>query len=380
MRRRTQLSGARRLGIVGLAALALGVPGASAVPSVGTTQQAVPSVGSLTVSLAATSGVFAQPFVAQSQGFFRKAGLTVNLQYNTGAATLNNVASGQSDLGMSGTAGPLLMARQGRLTTIVYTHAAGASGGVLVGGKSVTSIQQINGKRIGTLGIGTSTYGFATIYKRKFNLNSDIVPYADNPTIAAALASDQIGAATGAYDNYASLIASGNAHILVDTRTRKQRVAAGLGPDYAEGAVYGLRDNIKDKERAVVAYVWALEQARHWIKDHTDQQVANELRKNPAFAELFSPEVALNSVKAARGYIAPTGGRIPAATWATGALDFYAQWGIPGFSASDPLFKYSERVNMGYLNRALRRDANYKLYPFCKKGQRSTPTRPCRRF
>lgn len=371
MRRVRHLGRARLTVVIGIAVVSLGIG------SVGAAAPTTPSAsnGSLTIALGAANPVFALPYLAQSLGYFKKAGLSVSFMENAGANTTNYVVSGQADLGMLGVAGPLLAAKAGKDTVIIYTHAAGGSGGVLVGSKSVTSISQVRGKRIGAIGIGSSTYGFANIYNQKFKLGGDIVPYADLPTVAAALASDQIAAATGAYDSYASVIAAGNAHLLVDTRTAKTRKAAGV-PDYPEGAIFGLRPDIVSKQASIVAFIWALNQAHNWLNHHSDSQVAAELAKNTVFTTI--PLTLLTSeVGWDRGYISPTGGRVPAATWKD-ALAFYGQWGVPGFDPSSPVFAYNQRINMGYLNAALRRGSNFKLLPMCKHGQHSTAKHPCR--
>ena len=374
------LARARWLAVAGVAlvALTVGVSPASSRPSASTgpaAQSATP-LGTLTVALGASNPVFALPYIAQSRGYLRKAGLEVKYIENAGAGVTNMVASGQADLGMLGIAAPLLMSRQGRLTTIVYTHAAGGSGGMLVGGKDVTTIQQLRGKRIASIGIGSSTYGFANIYNEKYNLNANIVPYPDNNTAGAALASGQVAAGTGPYDAFAAQITAGNAHILIDTRTQAERTKAGV-PNYPEGAVFGLRDTIKEKQRPVVAYVWALNQALAWMRPRSDREVATELLKSEIFRTTFrTVETLTPLVNSLRGYVAPTAGRISAASWPA-ALNFYAKWGVPGFTASDPLFRYIERVNMGYLNYSLRRDANFKYMPKCKKGQKSTAKKPC---
>jgi hypothetical protein len=248
---------------------------------------------------------------------------------------------------------------------------------VLIGGKGVTSIQQLAGRRIGATGIGSSIHGFARIYNKRYNLNADITVFANAGILAAAVLSGQVAGAVGSYAGFSRQIAAGDFTVLVDTRTAQGRAAAGV-KNFPEGAVFGLTDRVVPKRKQLVAFIWAFEQARQWLAKASDTQVASELFKSSIF-QTWDRAALAAAVGEAKGYVAPSGGRIPATGWRD-ALAFYGEWGVPGFDTSDPEFRYNRRVNMGYLNYALKRDATYKLLPLCKKGTKSTPTRPCRRF
>ncbi len=74
----------------------------------------------LSVGTAAALTNFSDIYVAESRGYFKQAGLKVNIQTGVGANGLNEVVSGQLDLLMFGVGQALLPVSSGQDTVIVY--------------------------------------------------------------------------------------------------------------------------------------------------------------------------------------------------------------------------------------------------------------------
>lgn len=304
---------------------------------------------SLTVAVATARPVFGQPYIAETTGCFKKEGVDVKILDTTGSNTTTLVASGQADLGMLGAGAPLILAKQGKPTTIVYAHAGGGAGAVLVGGKDVKSIDDIKGKRIGVLGQGSSTYGFAVKYDKDLGLDADLVPLTDAASITAGLGSGRIAAATGSLTDYRPLVDKGVATVLIDPADPAQKKKY-VGADYPEGATFGITDNLQSKKSAVQKVLKCYVEAGQFVKDHSDQEVAAELRKSDVFKAIPEADLA-KAVAIDRTFLAPNGGNISNSNWDYG-LTQYGTWGIDGFDAKDPTYSYDKRVDMSYLDAA----------------------------
>jgi NitT/TauT family transport system substrate-binding protein len=346
----------RRAGLVAVVAAvaAFGVAiagcGSSAKNATSTGGSAKAKPQTVTIAVSADTEVFAQPFIAQALGYFKQAGVNVKLLDNTGSNTLNYIASGQADLGMIAAGSPLLMAAQGKDSQIIYSPQSGAAGGMLVGGPGVTSIEALKGKRIGTLAPGSSMYGYGVVYDNKFGLNADIVPFQTVSSLAGAVASGQVMAGTGPWAAYSALLSKGRAHILIDTRQSAGRHKV-LGPDYPEGAVFGIASNLKSKSGAIVKVLTGFNQALRYIRKSTPQQIADTLHTQSGFQATPAAELT-GDVKNSLGYIGIDDGAISAKTWSY-ALTQYAHWGLGNFDPKNPTFAYNARVNMTYLDKAL---------------------------
>jgi NitT/TauT family transport system substrate-binding protein len=303
----------------------------------------------VTIASAAATPIFAQPYLAEALGYFDDAGVDVKILDNTGGNTANFVASGQADVGMIAAAVPLLLAQQGKDSKIIYSPQSGASAGILVGGKGVETVEDLKGKRVGTLAKGSSTYGLAALYSEKFGLDADLVPLQTNAALTGALKSGQIAGATGPYDSYAALVDAGDAKILVDTREKAERQEI-IGADYPEGAVFGLAENLADHRDAMVGVLTAFDRALTYFREQPAEKVAETLRTQPGFKA--TPVDQLTAyVESAKNYVGINDGFISKDAWNAG-LAGYALWGLSGFDPDNPEFSYAERVDMSYLEAA----------------------------
>lgn len=340
-----------------VAAIAIGIAAicsVAATASAATDQpKAVSDLPTLTVAAPGITASVGAVYVAYELGYFTKAGVNVKILDNQGAQIPNDLVAGQADLGFFGVGSPLLLSSQGKATTIVYSPLGGGSGGMLVGGAGITSLKQLDGKRIGIIGPGSSTTGFATQYNKILKLGADLVPLGTPATQAAALASGQVQAVCNGYDFFSPLIDAGKAQVLVDTRIPRVRHKL-LGPDYPEGSIFGLSDVIKQKRGAVISFLRGLDLALRYIRTHPADQVAAVLHGYPAFAP-FTVDHLTESVKSQLTYLGLNDGLISKPTWQY-ALTQYKAWGV-GIDPADPAIQYDKEIDMSYAQAALKADA-----------------------
>jgi ABC-type nitrate/sulfonate/bicarbonate transport system substrate-binding protein len=210
-------------------------------------------------------------------------------------------------------------------------------------------VKQLDGKKVGVVGPGSTTWGYASIYADSANIKVDLVPLGGLPQISAALASGQIQGAVGTYASFSSLIQAGKANLLVDTRSAKDR-AKYLGPDFPDGAVFGLTDDIKTKRVAIVRFLAALNKSVAYVKSHTDAQVAAKLLTLKDW-QIFKLDQLTELESYARTYWSPAGGMITKSTYQT-VLTKMDSFAIPNYSSSLPVLTYSKRVDMSMLTEA----------------------------
>jgi len=306
----------------------------------------------LTVAEAAKEINFAASYVAQTKGYFDDAGVSVKLMDETGANTTTLIASGQADLGELGPGAPLLMTKQGKPTTIVYSQVDAAAAAYLVADKKTASIDDIKGKRLGTFSIGSGTYGFAVHYNDSLGLKADIVPFQNPSAMVQALIAGQAAAGTGNYTNYANEVKDGKLHLLIDPNDPAQRDKY-VGDPYPAGVTFGLQDTVKKKGDAITAFLTARTRALEWMRDSDADEVVAELRKSEAF-KAYSPDALKVALERGLEFCSPDQGNIDQKTWDY-ALKQYGTWGLDGFDPSDPQYAYGERVDMSYLQAALKK-------------------------
>jgi NitT/TauT family transport system substrate-binding protein len=332
--------------------------GSSSPSSASEGSGAAKQLPTITIDTGAITSDFMQPHIAEALGYFKQLGVNVKLRNNTSAQALNDVILGSADLGMGAAGNPLLGAQRGRDVQIVYVPQSGASAGMLVGGPDVTSVDQLKGKRIGTLTRGSSSYGIAYRYSDKLGLKADIVPFSEPATLTAALAAGKIAAGVCPFDAFSSLLASGKGHILVDVRNAQTRHTT-LGQDYPEGSVFGLKSNLDKKHDAIVKVLEAYQMALNYIRTHSTQEIAATLRKESDWTQFTEAQLS-SSVATASNFVGINDGSIPQSIWSYSVQQYATYWKLGDFSASDPKYAYDSLVNMTFLDEA---DKAVKLQP-----------------
>lgn len=305
----------------------------------------------LTVGVFAANAAFAHVYLAESEGYFKKEGVDVTLQSNTGSNTLNVVVSGQADLGMIGIGAPLLAAKSGKPTSIIFAHIGNANGGTVVARSGVTSLMGI--ANVGATGLGSSAYGFCNHYKQAGHAKWNIVVLQDIATLLAALASGRIDGACNNVANFRPQIDAKTVSVLIDTRDPAARKKY-LGNDYPEAAVFGITANLQGKRAAVVAFMRAIGSAEKFLRSQSTLAVAQSMHKLQAFASI-PVEAVESQVRDSLPYFSPNGGYINAAVWKF-ALSQYNTWGL-AVDPNDGVFSYAERIDMSYYDTGIGKPA-----------------------
>lgn len=297
-------------------------------------------------------------FVAEGKGFFEQAGVDVDVDGGTGSNTQNLVTSGQLDIGSYASTGPLLIAKQGRATSIPYAVSGGGIGGVVVGNPerapTLDRLRSLDRCRLGAFPEGSSSYGYATLYRQRLKLDCDVVPFQDNTALLGALAAGRIDAVVSAYSNVAKAVRERRLPILVDTRDPAQR-AKYIGANVIEIIVFGMRDRLRGKRDAVQRYLRALDRARTYTADPAHAaEIAGLLAKRTEFAGQTAATLKTDVVDSFRAYLPAAGdkGYIAKSLW-DASLKRYATWSVPGFDAAAPWASYADAIDMSYYERAL---------------------------
>jgi ABC-type nitrate/sulfonate/bicarbonate transport system substrate-binding protein len=302
---------------------------------------------SLSVAVFAANAAFAHVYLGESEGYFKKEGVSVTLQSNTGSNTLNVVVSGQTDLGMIGAGAPLLAAKEGKPTSIIYAHVGNANGGTVVARSGFNTLDAI--KNVGATGIGSSSYGFCNYYKQTKQTQWNVVVLQDVPTMLAALKSGRIDGACNNVANFRPLIDSKEVHIVVDTRDPAAREKY-LGKDYPEAAIFGITSNLQTKRPAVIAFMKAVGAADKFLHTQSARAVAESLHKLSVFSTIPVEAIEMQ-VTDNKPYFSPNAGYISPAVWEF-AITQYNTWGL-AVDPKDSTFAYDKRVDMSYYDAAL---------------------------
>ena len=346
MRRSLQVRG---IVVAVVAALVVCSSAAARVDS-GARASSASDLPTVTIATAAFGISFFPIYLAQTLGYYQNAGVQVKFIDNAGANLTNYVVSGQADLGAIGVNGPILLTLRGKPMKVIYAHTGGASGGCLVGGAAITKLTQLDGKRIGHLGGGSSTQGFANIYDSVFKLGADLVPFGTNPAMVAALTAGSIQAGVASCSFFQSMIDAGTAHVLVNTRIAKVRHKF-LGPDYPEGVIFGDPTNLAAKRTAVIAVLQAVDLGLRYLRTHSPADVAAALRLYPGYLPTPADTLASLVTTDALVYDGPDNGYVSSALWSVG-LKAYGTWGL-GIDPTAASIQYANFIDMSYLTAAL---------------------------
>jgi ABC-type nitrate/sulfonate/bicarbonate transport system substrate-binding protein len=344
--RRQYRKSSAALGVVLLTALA-----ASACSSSGSSSSAQSGKSAkytLTVNLSTPNGIISADFyVAEALGYFQQFGLTVNNDL-AGALSATNVAAGKGDLGVEGASAILAPTAQGHGESLVYeTNPADLGLGVIVAKDSpYKTIEDLAGKTVAVLGVGSTSYGAAKIWS-SYLVSKGLAPLklqieSSTGVEAAQLANNTIQGAVGEADIAAAGIAAGQERQLVSGSSALARQLQPL--DVVGVSFFGLTSHLKQIEPAITAFDAGLREADAWIRQNPDK-LAAELAKNPYFKGI--PESVLaDEVPIDEGFFDPTQGYISQASWQK-SLVSYEKFGIPNITIpGNSGFAYSNVIDM----------------------------------
>jgi NitT/TauT family transport system substrate-binding protein len=307
-------------------------------------------IGSLTVAINGTGVETALPYIAQELGYFEQEGINVTILNDTGAETADLVASGKATLAESGIATALELAQQGKPTSVIYVHATSGTGSMLVSNPSITSIEQLKGKRIGTSALGTELYGNTVRYNQELGLHAQLVTFQSAADVLNAVVSGEVAGAVGSFDTMGQAIQQKKVNVLIDTRNPAV-MQKYLGTRYVSVGAFGVTANLEANKEVIIRFLATQIEAEEWFNSHSNKDIADLLARNGAFST--TPVGTLMSeVPVDRKFVSGNfGGAITPAAWSY-SLSRMASWGLTNFVPSDPTFSYDQRIDMQYLDAA----------------------------
>jgi NitT/TauT family transport system substrate-binding protein len=260
------------------------------------------ALGSITGARAASNGtaaypvalpLYAQQFVAMTQGFFKDEGLDVQLvPAGSGVKMRDIVAAGQADMGIGDVTHPLQLTNRRRpakiLSTVdvrngsvmMVTNDAHATG--LTGIEKLATWKRPDGTKplVGLSSIGGTSYVWSSFFFERLKLDQAItyVGVGETDTMLGALKSKQIDVLVGSSSMLSEAKARGWGQLLFDLGDPKNwdATVGGAVPVTANFALASLVQ--KDRPR-VQHYTNALLRASYWIRDRPVDDIYNAVEQ-----------------------------------------------------------------------------------------------------
>lgn len=325
--------------------------GTATQPSSGTTSLA--PVAPLVVVIGAYTPAYTDLFIAQEQGFWKKAGVDVTLT-NAGTQITATFLAGRGDLLVGGGAFGFPYVEQGKNLKLVYTTNYGTVNGFAVKSDS----KYTNALSLG--GASVATYGVSESIGLPKALSNYIVSKGGKPLNLLSLANS-----TG---DLASFVAGGGADTtIVSTGVAapylsagKLRWATGLEPQSdlirqleplttPGPSFWGFQDTLTQKKESIIRLIAGLRMAERWLAKQSDATVAKELHTVEGFSVQTEAQV-LSGVQTSRpNWAIKQEGFLSASDWKASLTGVWTNWNIP-VDLTSPKFSYSNLVDMSYWN------------------------------
>ena len=135
-------------------------------------------------------------FVAYYKGFYEEEGFkTTRLEYTAGPAEMMAFAAGDLDAGYVGVV-PALIARSkgGKEGDFVIVASANLEGSAIVAKPEISTLQDLNGKTVGTPGTGTIQDALLSMVENKLGIAVTHKPYAGSAPLPLAFEKGEIDA------------------------------------------------------------------------------------------------------------------------------------------------------------------------------------------
>ncbi|MGY2876154.1 NitT/TauT family transport system substrate-binding protein [Marmoricola sp. URHA0025 HA25] len=302
----------------------------------------------ITIAVAAGATSFSTVYVAQERGYFKDEGVNVKLIDNAGANAVPMLASGQADLAFSGVAAALALGQQ-KPAKVVLSMLGGFSAAAIVGRNDIHGVTDLKGKKLGTPGTGTTSDAYAHIYNKRLHLGADIVPFTTPVALVAAVKSGQVDAGLGTASLYADVIASSDAHVILQAGDPDMAKVLG-SVKYPEGVLFGLSDKIDKKADDVVKVIAALERASADMKSQEPSVTAATISKTSVY-HATPVDVLAKNLSYDVNFILPNDGNITEDDWKV-ALDQFKDGGVLKGSTIPDSISYANLIDMSYFEKA----------------------------
>lgn len=318
---------------------------------------------SLTVGTIFASTDYANIYSAAALGYYEDAGVDVTIQ-EVGANYLNLLTSGALDLAGSGTGASLAPVSNGMQTTIVYNTVGAGEGATLavLADSPYRTVADLAGKRVAVIGSGGAAYGWGNIYSSiAENEVGQAIEVISTTTPAIQLngvLSGQFEALVTTGGFIASLVEDGTLRLIADPTTPRFKTIVGddLANEYPEFALYGMKDNLDEKREAVERFLAAITRADNYLKLASAEDIAKTLASHPSFQGQTVDGLTYGALET-KPFYAPTNGFITSETWAQ-ALRNIKHWRVQGVDVDDPMYAFSNMIDMSYLENAVKLVSN----------------------
>jgi NitT/TauT family transport system substrate-binding protein len=245
-------------------------------------QPVKPEKPKLVLAVGGKQGMIYLPLtVAERLGYFKEAGLDVDIQNLAGGGqALRALIGGSADVVSGFYDHTIQMAAQGKKIKAVVMQQR-YPGLVLLLAKhakdqGVTTLKDLKGKRIGVTAPGSSSHFFVNYLMTSEGMTTDdfsVVGVGLGSTAIAAIKNKQIDALSALEPSVSTLQLSGDVGaVLADTRNTAGTNKVFGGP-YPAGSVYVREEFIKEYPQTVQAVVNAMVKALRWIQTHKIEEV-----------------------------------------------------------------------------------------------------------
>ncbi|MCW2975927.1 MAG: ssuA4 [Actinomycetia bacterium] len=225
--------------------------------------------------------IYATATLAKQLGYYEKAGVDIfPLDSPAGVEEADALVAGQIDAAMGYYNHTIDLAGKGKATECVVQIGLTPGHAIVVPTNSpIKSLADLKGKVMGITGTGSST-DFEMQY---LGLRNGIqpsqftrLPVGAGQTFIAALQHGQIDGGITSQPTIATLVASGQAKILVDLQDNAQSKKA-FGGTFPSTCIYMRTDYVNTHKASVQKFVNAIVWTLKWIHSHTAAQIAAKM-------------------------------------------------------------------------------------------------------
>jgi ABC-type nitrate/sulfonate/bicarbonate transport system substrate-binding protein len=344
----------------------IGACGGNATPSAGgaTTTPATGGSATQKVVLKVTLGhggvaaTLSQAALALQLGFFAEEGLDAEVRLEP-INKLGQVVAGSVDLYATGIPSALLLAKEGKPTTIIYGGNGNGTNGALGSNPAIKSIEELRNKKDCTIAttVGSSPFGYANYYIKSLSLPCTIRTFGSSDQTRQAAVGGQADAVVFSYDQGLALVAEGKLNLLIDPTNPSDRQKYISKPgliDETDVAWFGLTSYVTSNKETILRVLRAFDKVDKAVHRMTPLQIAEAARKQTGWeavdvnllAKAYEVDLKIPFMSPFRGYITETNYN----TFVTAVGDYYS---IDGFDSKNPLFDYKSRVDMSYYLEAI---------------------------
>lgn len=273
---------------VGILALLLIVAcGGTSAPSASPSGGGKPEKASLTMAIGGQYQIIYMPAtLAQSLGYYKDEGLTVEIQsVKGGADALKALTGGSVDVVTGFYEHCIRTQTEGKKIEMVTVFDAYPGLVLLVGKRhvdQVKTIKDLQGKPVGITSAGSSTEEMVRYLSKQAGMDPlavPTVPVGSGSSAIAALTSDQIWALVTVEPAASTIEKASTGKAIYDTRTAEGTKQV-FGGSWPAGGFYLMRDFVKANPNTVQALARVGVKTLKWMKSHSAEEITAKLPKD----------------------------------------------------------------------------------------------------